>query len=342
MSDSETVAPPHPIATDAVPWTVLSDVPRFALRYRHLTRALLGDAYRVGVVIEELPPGAQSAPAHYHLFEEEHVLVLEGRMTARLGAERHALAAGDYICFPAGQKAGHCLINDGDAPCRYVLIGEKNPDDVIVYTDTGKVLVRGLGRRAIFDLTAQREYWEGEETGLPPGVQVEEDAAPPLAAPETAPRQPISVDAVAWEPTRDGGSFGGRARHLTYAAVGSRYHVGVLIESADPGKRLWPRHYHLMEEEHALILDGEATLLLGDERIPMRAGDYVCFPAGQALGHSFLNSGTAPCRYLMIGERHPADVCIYPDSRKMAVSAIEDGPSVFDATATRSYWDGET
>ena len=62
-----------------------------------------------------------------------------------------------------------------------------------------------------------------------------------------------------------------------------------------------------------MILEGQVTLLLGEERHDMRAGDYVCFPAGQKIGHSFMNSGTGPCSYLMIGERNPNEVCVYPD-----------------------------
>ena len=71
-------------------------------------------------------------------------------------------------------------------------------------------------------------------------------------------------------------------------------------------------HYHMLEEEHALILEGQVTLLLGDERYEMKPGDYVCFPAGQKVGHSFMNSGAGPCSYLMIGERNPNEVCVYP------------------------------
>ena len=68
----------------------------------------------------------------------------------------------------------------------------------------------------------------------------------------------------------------------------------------------------MLEEEHALILEGQVTLLLGDERHEMKAGDYVCFPAGRKVGHSFLNSGPGPCSYLMIGEHNPNEVCVYP------------------------------
>ena len=142
---TDTATPPKPISSLGVPWTEWSDVPRFGLRWRHLTIAAVGEDYHVGVAIEELPPGKQSAPAHYHIFEEEHVYILEGALTVRLGPASFAMRAGDYVCFPAGQKAGHCLVNDGAAPCRYVIVGEHNPNEVAVYTDSNKVLVRALG-----------------------------------------------------------------------------------------------------------------------------------------------------------------------------------------------------
>jgi uncharacterized cupin superfamily protein len=338
---TEKIAPPKPISSRDIAWTEWSDVPRFAVRYRHLTLAAIGEGYHVGVAIEELGPGKQSSPAHYHVFEEEHVYILEGALTVRIGADAHEMRAGDYVCFPAGQKAGHCLINDSGATCRYVIVGERNPNEVAVYTDSQKVLVRALGRHAIFDLAARRGYWDGENTGLPKGEIPPSDAAG--AAPEATvkPKLPISSHDVAWEDAHEGTRFGGRAKHLTYAAVGSDYHVGMLIEAPAPGLRLAPRHYHMLEEEHALIIEGQVTLLLGDERYEMKAGDYVCFPAGQKVGHSFMNSGTGPCSYLMIGERNPNDVCVYPDSNKIAVSALRTRDAIFDMAGVRGYWDGE-
>jgi uncharacterized cupin superfamily protein len=340
---TEKNAPPKPISSLELAWQEWSDIPRFALRYRHLTLAAVGEDYRVGVAIEELGPGKQSSPAHYHIFEEEHVYILEGALTLRLGAETHEMRAGDYACFPAGQKAEHCFVNNSGASCRYVIVGERNPREVAVYTDSNKVLVRALGRRTILDLAATRDYWDGENTGLPQGE------APPSAAESAAPegpvkpKAPISSQGVAWNEEGAPGStrFGGRSKHLTYAAVGADYHVGMLIEAPAPGMRLAPRHYHMLEEEHALILDGQVTLLLGDERYDMKAGDYVCFPAGQKVGHSFMNSGAGFCSYLMIGERNPNDVCVYPDSNKMAVNALRTRDAIFDMAGVRKYWDGE-
>ncbi len=334
--------PAGPIASGDIPWEEWREGSRFGTRYRHLTRAAVGDDYHVGVAIEELAPGRQSVPTHYHVFEEEHVYILEGRLTLRFGTQRFAMGPGDYACFPAGQKAGHCLVNEAAAVCRYVVLGERDPNEVAVYTDSRKLLVRALGRRAIFDLSATRDYWDGEDLGEAPGVPERFDAiAAAIDAPDD-PVPPLSSQSVEWNEEGDGGRFGGRSRHLTHAAVGRDYHVGVLIEAPAPGKRLCPTHYHMLEEEHALILEGEATLILGEERHAMKAGDYVCFPAGQKVGHSLMNAGPGPLRYLMIGERKPDELCVYPDSNKMAVGALRAEADIFGMDDVRRYWDGES
>jgi uncharacterized cupin superfamily protein len=85
--------------------------------------------------METLEPGKQACPAHYHMLEEEHLLMLEG---------------------------AHALINQGTAPCRYLLIGERNPSDVIVYPDSGRVGVRLTGEG--YRKSATMEYWDGQPT----------------------------------------------------------------------------------------------------------------------------------------------------------------------------------
>jgi uncharacterized cupin superfamily protein len=339
----ERMTPTKPFSSLDLAWEEWSEAPRFALRYRHLSRAAMGEDYRVGVAIEELAPGKQSSPAHYHIFEEEHVYVLEGALTARIGAETYEMKAGDYVCFPAGQMAGHCLINDSGAICRYVIVGERNPNEIVVYTDSRKVLVRALGRRAIFDLAATRGYWDGEDTGLPKGQVPPANAVGIGPQEPVEPKRPISSHYVAWRDEGPPGStrFGGHSKHLTDATAGENWHVGMLIEAPAPGMRLAPMHYHMLEEEHALILEGQLTLFVGEQRYEMKAGDYVCFPAGQGVGHSFMNSGTGPCSYLMIGERNPNDVCVCSDSNKMDVKALRRWGVFFDMSAVREYWDGE-
>lgn len=155
----------RPIAVDDVPWEEWSEGVRFGGRVKPIGN-LAGGAH-VGVLIEELPPGKQSSPLHWHTREEEHMWFLEGSATLRLGDERLPVTAGAYVCFPAGRPFGHCIVNDSDAPCRYLVIGERAPDDVAFYPDSGKVMIRGAGRR-ILASDAQADYWLGERVDESP------------------------------------------------------------------------------------------------------------------------------------------------------------------------------
>jgi uncharacterized cupin superfamily protein len=152
-----------PVSSDAVPWEESSHGQKFGSRFRHLTQAVMGleRKWHVGVAIEELPPGKQSCPFHFHMLEEEHLLMLEGECTLRLGEKRVRFKAGDYAVFPAGVKVGHCLVNETDKVCRYIVIGENNPNEACVYPDSNKVSNRWLGER--YDRAAQKDYYDGEE-----------------------------------------------------------------------------------------------------------------------------------------------------------------------------------
>ena len=153
--------------------------------------------YHVGVAIEELPPGMQSSPAHYHIFEEEHVYILEGALTVRIGAATHEMKAGDYVCFPAGQKAGHCLINNSGAACRYVIVGERNPNEVVrLYR-----LRQGAGARpgAARDLRSRGDArLLGRRGHRPAGGRSPAVRMPPATRPRrpSKPKPPISVAAT--------------------------------------------------------------------------------------------------------------------------------------------------
>ena len=162
---SEETAPvTGPIAVEDVEWEPWSEGVRYGGKVRRIGATAGGS--HVGVLMEELPPGKQSVPLHWHTHEEEHVWFLEGRATLRMGDARHAVKAGDYVCFPAGQRVGHCLVNDSDAPCRYLVIGERNLDDVCFYPDSNKVMVRGADR-AVFSLADTKDYWDGEKPDEP-------------------------------------------------------------------------------------------------------------------------------------------------------------------------------
>lgn len=148
----------EPFLVDDVPWESYTHGTRYGVRYRPL--AQFGGASHVGVALEELVPGMQACPNHYHHLEEEQLYVLEGSLTLRLGDQTYLMNAGSYVVFPAGQALGHSLTNHTNTVCRYLVLGERNPHDVIVYPDSHRVTVRLTNES--YDKAATLQYWERE------------------------------------------------------------------------------------------------------------------------------------------------------------------------------------
>lgn len=118
-------------------------------------------------------------------------------------------------------------------------------------------------------------------------------------------KRPVHVSDVEWQIWYPGTPREIRGQAL--CDVGGRAKVGVGYLELPPGSNTEPAHWHTQEEEHLYALAGEATLRLGDDRFELRAGSYVCFPAGQAAPHCLYNTGRVPFAYLMIGERISGD-----------------------------------
>ena len=97
---------------------------------------------RLGVRIEETPPGSSSSIHHYHTLEEEHVIVLEGSATLVLGSDEYTLTKGDHIWFPAGEEVAHHIENRTDEPFRFLVFGERITGDVVVYPNDDVMLVK--------------------------------------------------------------------------------------------------------------------------------------------------------------------------------------------------------
>jgi len=70
--------------------------------------------------------------------------------------------------------------------------------------------------------------------------------------------------------------------------------VSLLFVDLAPGRGpSWHRHEYL---ELFVVLDGEATVDVGDERVIARGGQVVVAPAG--VPHRFVNSGTTNLRQI--------------------------------------------
>jgi uncharacterized cupin superfamily protein len=161
----------------------------------------------------------------------------------------------------------------------------------------------------------------------------------------TARRHPSIVNLAELEPGDmfPGTKFASRARRLT-TAVASRA-IGCSWFEVQPGNAAFPFHWHASNEEAIYVLDGEGTLRLGDERYPVRAGDYVALLTGPEHAHQLINTGAAPLRYLVISTMHPVEVAGYPDSKKIGAVASKDGRvylrQVHREDNQKGYFDGE-
>jgi uncharacterized cupin superfamily protein len=107
----------------------------------------LGDAgglTQFGVNLVILAPGARSSLRHWHLNEDEFVMVTQGECTMVLDAGPTVMRAGDCAAFPAGREDGHCFVNHTDAEARFLVIGTKAPREVATYSDVDlKVEIAG-------------------------------------------------------------------------------------------------------------------------------------------------------------------------------------------------------
>ncbi len=116
--------------------------------------------------------------------------------------------------------------------------------------------------------------------------------------------------------------------------------LGAGYDVLAPGMRSCPYHFHHAQEELFVVLEGEGTLRVAGESVPVRAGDVVFVPPGPEYPHQFINTSSAPMKYLSISTQERPEVCAYPDSGKYAVF---DRPfrAVQRPEASLDYWDGE-
>ena len=116
--------------------------------------------------------------------------------------------------------------------------------------------------------------------------------------------------------------------------------LGVTVDVLAPGKRGCPYHLHHAQEELFLVLEGEGSLRVAGELLPVKTGDLVFIPPGPDHPHQFINTSAAPLKYLSISTQERPEVCEYPDSGK--VLAVAPGlAAVQRLSHSLDYWDGE-
>lgn len=129
-------------------------------RFRGTSLSRLGGLARTAIDHVVLPPGKESFALHAHRAEEEWMYILEGHPTLLLEDAEVPLAPGDFITFPAPQRA-HNLANRSAHNVVYLMGGETGiPFDVIDYPTLGKsyVLVRTPGKPPAFHPLGDPEH----------------------------------------------------------------------------------------------------------------------------------------------------------------------------------------
>jgi len=117
----------------------------------------------------------------------------------------------------------------------------------------------------------------------------------------------------------------GPVEMLRFSDTGGLTQFGAYVEILPPESMSALKHWHAEEDEMIYVLEGEITLVEGEERTTLEAGDAATFKAGDPVGHHLINEGSEPVRYLVIGSRFTNDVVTYPDDNRVLIRS--DGPS---------------
>jgi uncharacterized cupin superfamily protein len=87
-----------------------------------------------------LEPGAASSLRHYHVKQDEFVMVTHGVCTLVDDNGEHLMEPGDCAAFPAGQANGHQLINKTNTLAAFLVVGTRTPTETAYYSDIDMML----------------------------------------------------------------------------------------------------------------------------------------------------------------------------------------------------------
>ena len=109
----------------------------------------LGDAgglTQFGVNLVTLAPGALSSLRHWHLVEDEFVMVTQGSCIMITDAGETVMGPGDCAAFPANSGDGHHFINRSTEPAVFLVVGSKSAREVATYSDVDLMVTMQAGR----------------------------------------------------------------------------------------------------------------------------------------------------------------------------------------------------
>jgi len=136
---------PVVVNVDEVPEVLDLTGQHWVAPYKPLT-PWLQEKGRLGVSLARVPQGRTVCPFHAHAREDEAFFILSGRGILRYGEQLLPLRPGDTVSCPAATGIAHQIANPYPEDLVYLAIGPNDPDEVCVYPDSGKVMVRSLKR----------------------------------------------------------------------------------------------------------------------------------------------------------------------------------------------------
>ena len=146
------------------------DEPRGVEGFR-ARRARLGrqlDSEKLGLSYWELPPGQAAYPYHWHMTEEELLVITQGAPSLRTPVGWRELEEGEVVSFPRGEEGGHQLVNRTDDTVRFLAFSTQPGPDIVMYPDSGKVGTferrpEGGGFYELFRIEDAVDYHHGEK-----------------------------------------------------------------------------------------------------------------------------------------------------------------------------------
>jgi uncharacterized cupin superfamily protein len=146
------------------------DHPDFRCRRARVGRQL--GAERLGVSLWEIPPGEAAYPYHYHLGEEELLVVLSGRPSLRDPAGWRELGEGEIVSFLVGEVGAHQIVNRTEEPVRMLALSTSGAPDIVIRPDSDTIGAferrpDGGGLYIHFRADDAIDYFEGEQPPAP-------------------------------------------------------------------------------------------------------------------------------------------------------------------------------
>jgi uncharacterized cupin superfamily protein len=122
---------------------------------------------RIGASLFAVPPGEAAYPYHWHLAEEEMVVILEGTPLLRTPDGERRMEQGEVAPFLRGEGGAHQIINDTDSEVRFLAVSTQGEPDIVMYPDSGKLGAferrpEGGGLYKLFRLADEVDYWDDE------------------------------------------------------------------------------------------------------------------------------------------------------------------------------------